>query len=75
MSNFLYNFLYNFTVVESSSKIWATFVIYTKQPKLNNRPIGENSPNLVTLGCNHFYVSFPFSTKMQFFHLLAFENV
>jgi hypothetical protein len=36
-------------VVESSSKIWATSVIYKKQHKINNRPIGENLPNLVTL--------------------------
>jgi hypothetical protein len=27
----------------------ATFVIFKKLPKVNNRPLGENSPNLVTL--------------------------
>jgi hypothetical protein len=26
-----------------------TSVIFIKQPKVNNRPIGENSPKLVTL--------------------------
>jgi hypothetical protein len=29
--------------------MWATFVIFTKLPKVNNRPIGEKSPNLVSL--------------------------
>jgi hypothetical protein len=29
--------------------ICATSVIFIKLPKENNRPIGENSPNLVTL--------------------------
>jgi hypothetical protein len=27
----------------------ATSVIYKKLPKVNSRPLGENSPNLVTL--------------------------
>jgi hypothetical protein len=31
--------------------MWATSVIYQKLPKDNNRPMGENSPNLVTLSC------------------------
>jgi hypothetical protein len=38
-----------FTAVKSSPKILFTFVIYYKLPKVNNNPIGENSPNLVTL--------------------------
>jgi hypothetical protein len=40
------------TVEKSISKIWPTSLIYKKQPKVhnvNNHPIGENSPNLVTL--------------------------
>jgi hypothetical protein len=32
-----------------SQKVLATSVIYTKMLKVNNRPKGENSPNLVTL--------------------------
>jgi hypothetical protein len=33
----------------SKPKCSATSVIFIKLPKVNNRPIGENSPNLVTL--------------------------
>jgi hypothetical protein len=29
--------------------MWATSVIFKKLPKVNNRPMGENSPHLVTL--------------------------
>jgi hypothetical protein len=29
--------------------MWATSVIFKKMLKVNNRPLGENSPNLVTL--------------------------
>jgi hypothetical protein len=36
-------------VEESSPKFLPTFVIFKKVPKVNNRPIGEISPNLVTL--------------------------
>jgi hypothetical protein len=36
-------------VKKSNSKILATFVIKKKLAEANNRPIGENSPNLVTL--------------------------
>jgi hypothetical protein len=32
-----------------AQKIWATSVIFNKLYRVNNRPIGENSPNLVTL--------------------------
>jgi hypothetical protein len=30
-------------------KIWGYFCNFQTLPKVNNRPIGENSPNLVTL--------------------------
>jgi hypothetical protein len=47
------NYCITFTVAKStyipSSKIWPTSVICKKQPKVNNHPIGENSPNLATL--------------------------
>jgi hypothetical protein len=29
--------------------MWATSVMFKKMPKVNKRPLGENSPNLVTL--------------------------
>jgi hypothetical protein len=29
--------------------MWTTNAIFLKMPKVNNRPFGENSPNLVTL--------------------------
>jgi hypothetical protein len=38
-----------FTVVKSSPNFWATFVISEKLPELNTNPMGEISPNLVTL--------------------------
>jgi hypothetical protein len=31
----------------------ATSVIFKKRPKVNNRPMGKNSPHLVTLLCIH----------------------
>jgi hypothetical protein len=34
---------------KSSPKFWTTSVFFKKLPKENNRPKGENSPNLVTL--------------------------
>jgi hypothetical protein len=34
---------------KSSPKMWPTFLNFQKQPKVNNHPLGENSPNLVTL--------------------------
>jgi hypothetical protein len=34
---------------KSSPKMWVTSVIFKKLPKVNNYPLGENSPNLVTL--------------------------
>jgi hypothetical protein len=41
-------YLHNSAVEKSGPKIWATSVI-KKIPKVNNHPIGENSPNLFTL--------------------------
>jgi hypothetical protein len=38
-----------FTVEKSSPSIWAISVIFKKLPKVNNHPIGDNSPNPVTL--------------------------
>jgi hypothetical protein len=38
-----------FTVEKSRQTIWAISVLFIKQPKVNNDPIGENSPNLSTL--------------------------
>jgi hypothetical protein len=32
-----------------SPQYWTTCVIFKMLPKVNNRPIGEHSPNLVTL--------------------------
>jgi hypothetical protein len=36
-------------------KMWAISAIFKKLPNVNNRPIGENSPNLVTLVQKHFF--------------------
>jgi hypothetical protein len=33
-------------------KIWAWSVTFRKLPKVNNFPMGENSPNLITLFSN-----------------------
>jgi hypothetical protein len=44
--------LHNFDCGKKYFQIWPTSLIYKKQPKVhnvNNHPIGENSPNLVTL--------------------------
>jgi hypothetical protein len=43
----------NFYREKRSPKIRATSVIIKKLPKVNNHPIGENSPNLVTLSVVH----------------------
>jgi hypothetical protein len=48
-NRFCQNYYKNFTVVTSSPKMLSTFVFYSKLPKVNNYPIGENMPNLVTL--------------------------
>jgi hypothetical protein len=37
----------------TSSHFFVSFVIVKKLPKETNRPIGENSPNLVTLSDPH----------------------
>jgi hypothetical protein len=39
----------SFTVDKISQIIWATSIIFDKLPKVNKRPLGENSLNLVTL--------------------------
>jgi hypothetical protein len=36
-------------VEKSSPIILATFAVFKRQPKVNSRPIGENSTNLVTM--------------------------
>jgi hypothetical protein len=38
-----------------AQKICSTSVIFKKLPKVNDRPIGENSPNLVTLFLGQLY--------------------
>jgi hypothetical protein len=48
----------NFSDERSWPKISATALIIEKLPKGNNRPIGENSPNLVTLLANSNYILF-----------------
>jgi hypothetical protein len=44
---FLVNLTFNFYL--GKRQHWATFVFLKKVPKESNRPVGENSPNLVTL--------------------------
>jgi hypothetical protein len=44
----LTKFIHNRYFGKSGTKNWATFVISKKVPKVNNRSLGENSPNLVT---------------------------
>jgi hypothetical protein len=36
-------------VEKGSPKMWAASEIFIKIPKVNNHPLGANSPNLVTL--------------------------
>jgi hypothetical protein len=43
------NLCISVTEEKCSPKIYATAVIFKTLPKENNRPIGKNSPNLVTL--------------------------
>jgi hypothetical protein len=43
---------------KSSPKILPTFVIFTKLPKVNNRPMCEISSNLVTLVMNSPFDAF-----------------
>jgi hypothetical protein len=50
LSKLIHNFLiHNFKRGKSSPKMWATSESFKKLPKVNNDPIGEKSPNLVTL--------------------------
>jgi hypothetical protein len=37
--------------------MWDTSVIFKQLPKVNNRPLGGNSPNLVTLPRNLIYLT------------------
>jgi hypothetical protein len=37
------------TLEKGCPRIWATSVFFIKQPKENNHPMVEKSPNLVTL--------------------------
>jgi hypothetical protein len=47
--NFLSKLLHNFYHGKSSQNWWATLLIFNELPKEKNRPLGENSMNLVTL--------------------------
>jgi hypothetical protein len=49
--------------VKKVPKNWATSVL-NKLPKVNNNPIGENSPNLVTLADSVANSSFPKSINL-----------
>jgi hypothetical protein len=50
-THFLSNLNINISlnVVTSKPNVWASAVIFINPPKENNHPMGENSPNLVTL--------------------------
>jgi hypothetical protein len=51
-------------------KMWATCAIFKKKlPKVSNRPMGENSPNLVTLALSPDSLS-----AAQFFVLAKLET-
>jgi hypothetical protein len=39
----------SFTEEKSCRRMWTNSILFIKLPKVNNRPMGENSPNLVTL--------------------------
>jgi hypothetical protein len=71
---FLKNNLLSFTVNKSSPIIWATSVIFKRLSKVNNHPIGEKSPNLVTLQLRPHTVSLPLlsteDTTLRVFWLL-----
>jgi hypothetical protein len=41
---------------KSSTIICANSVIFTKLPGVNSHPLGENSPNLVTLKVGHIII-------------------
>jgi hypothetical protein len=40
---------------KSSQQFWATSVMFKELPKVNNHPIGQNSPNQVTLIAGRFH--------------------
>jgi hypothetical protein len=40
-------------VQKKSTRMWATSEIFNKMPKVNNRSLGENLPNLVTLAVSY----------------------
>jgi hypothetical protein len=42
-------FFRNYQYTAVAPMICATFVVFKSQPKVSNRPIGESSPNQVTL--------------------------
>jgi hypothetical protein len=48
-NTFLTKLMYNLNFGKSSFKMWATSAIIKSLPKVNNPPLGENLPNLVTL--------------------------
>jgi hypothetical protein len=41
--------VHTFTADNSGPKIWDISLFFEKLPKESNRPIGKNSPNLVTM--------------------------
>jgi hypothetical protein len=55
-------------VEKSSQKLCATSVIFKALPKVNNRPNGEISPNLVTLVARH-------AKNLPNLPNLGFENI
>jgi hypothetical protein len=50
---------------KSSPKIWDISVIFIKRTKTNNDPMGENSPNLVTLVGAYGSIQPPFKNCPQ----------
>jgi hypothetical protein len=50
---------------KSNPNFWATVVIFKTLSEGNNRPIGENSPNLVTLHPS-IYFQFPTHTSSTY---------
>jgi hypothetical protein len=41
---------------KEAQKCGLLLLIFEKQPKVNNNPLGENSPNLVTLSASTFFI-------------------
>jgi hypothetical protein len=48
----------NLTLKKVAQKCRLLYIIFKKQPKVNNRPLGENSPNLATLPIPQFFPFF-----------------